>query len=95
MVQHGPRIGMQQVISLSRTSVFAPLVVLQLGDRIAIMAAGKLKCWGTSLFLKNRFGVGYTMVLSKKSAQNRLEKEQKDSSNSEEKGLHLLLLFRK
>jgi ATP-binding cassette subfamily A (ABC1) protein 1 len=27
-----------------------------LGDRIAIMAEGDVKCYGTSLFLKNRYG---------------------------------------
>lgn len=27
-----------------------------LGDRIAIMAEGEVKCYGTSLFLKNRYG---------------------------------------
>ncbi|KAF1328409.1 Abc transporter a family member 2, partial [Globisporangium splendens] len=32
-----------------------------LGDRIAIMADGELKCVGSSLFLKNRFGVGYRL----------------------------------
>ena len=30
-----------------------------LGDRVAILAHGRLKCLGTPLFLKNRFGVGY------------------------------------
>jgi len=30
-----------------------------LGDRIAIMSGGKLECCGTSLFLKEQFGVGY------------------------------------
>ena len=30
-----------------------------LGDRIGIMSAGKLTCLGSSLFLKNRYGVGY------------------------------------
>jgi ABC-type multidrug transport system ATPase subunit len=30
-----------------------------LGDRIGIMVNGKLTCLGTSLFLKNKFGVGY------------------------------------
>jgi len=30
-----------------------------LGDRIGVMAAGKLKCLGTSLHLKNKFGRGY------------------------------------
>ncbi len=27
-----------------------------LGDRIAIMAAGKVQCYGTSLFLKRAYG---------------------------------------
>jgi ATP-binding cassette subfamily A (ABC1) protein 3 len=37
-----------------------------LGDRIAIMAAGTVKCCGSSLFLKNRFGIGYNLVIAKK-----------------------------
>ena len=37
-----------------------------LGDRIAIMAEGKLKCCGSSIFLKNKFGVGYNLVIVKK-----------------------------
>ncbi|EPS74541.1 hypothetical protein M569_00214, partial [Genlisea aurea] len=37
-----------------------------LGDRIAIMANGSLKCCGSSFFLKQRFGVGYTLTLVKK-----------------------------
>jgi ABC-type multidrug transport system ATPase subunit len=36
-----------------------------LGDRIAIMADGKLRCAGSSLFLKQRFGVGYMMAIEK------------------------------
>lgn len=36
-----------------------------LGDRIAIMAEGKVECTGSSLFLKNRYGVGYNLVISK------------------------------
>ena len=36
-----------------------------LGDRIAIMAEGKLRCSGSSLFLKSRYGVGYHMTLVK------------------------------
>lgn len=35
-----------------------------LGDRIAIMAKGRLRCIGTALHLKQRFGTGYTLVLS-------------------------------
>lgn len=38
-----------------------------LGDRIGIMAHGELKCLGSSLFLKNKFGGGYKMVMVKKS----------------------------
>jgi ABC-type multidrug transport system ATPase subunit len=30
-----------------------------LGDRIAIMARGRLRCIGSSLRLKQRFGTGY------------------------------------
>jgi len=37
-----------------------------LGDRIGIMAKGNLMCLGSSLFLKNRFGVGYKLTLVKK-----------------------------
>ena len=41
-----------------------------LGDRIAIMAEGHLKCLGTPHFLKNRFGIGYHMTLVKGSGCN-------------------------
>lgn len=34
-----------------------------LGDRIGIMVNGKITCLGTSLFLKNKFGVGYHLSL--------------------------------
>lgn len=37
-----------------------------LGDRICIMAEGNVQCCGSSLFLKNKFGVGYNLVLAKK-----------------------------
>ncbi|XP_032221027.2 phospholipid-transporting ATPase ABCA3-like isoform X2 [Nematostella vectensis] len=36
-----------------------------LGDRIAIMAEGHIKCCGSSLFLKNKYGVGYHMAVVK------------------------------
>lgn len=38
-----------------------------LGDRIGIMAGGRLVCLGSSLFLKNRYGVGYNLTFAKKS----------------------------
>lgn len=36
-----------------------------LGDRIAIMGGGKLICLGSSVFLKNQFGVGYNLTVVK------------------------------
>ena len=36
-----------------------------LGDRIGIMTAGRMTCLGSSMFLKNRFGVGYVMTIVK------------------------------
>ena len=33
-----------------------------LGDRVCIMAEGGVKCCGSSAFLKQRFGVGYSLV---------------------------------
>ena len=41
-----------------------------LGDRICIMAEGKVQCCGSSLFLKNRFGVGYNLVVAKRQGSN-------------------------
>ena len=43
-----------------------------LGDRIGIMAHGKLMCLGTSLFLKKRFGAGYKMTIVKVLKQKNL-----------------------
>ena len=40
-----------------------------LGDRIGIMCKGKLQCIGSSLFLKNRFGLGYKVTFVKKKAK--------------------------
>ena len=37
-----------------------------LGDRIGIMGDGKLKCLGRPLFLKTKFGVGYSLTIVKK-----------------------------
>jgi ATP-binding cassette subfamily A (ABC1) protein 3 len=38
-----------------------------LGDRIAIMANGKLIALGSNIFLKNRFGLGYNLTIVKNS----------------------------
>ncbi|KAG0222673.1 ATP-binding cassette sub- A member 2 [Actinomortierella wolfii] len=37
-----------------------------LGDRIAILSKGRLQTLGSSLFLKNRFGLGYRLNLEKR-----------------------------
>lgn len=37
-----------------------------LGDRIAIISHGKLKCCGSPLFLKSTYGDGYKLTLVKK-----------------------------
>ncbi|XP_023224354.1 ATP-binding cassette sub-family A member 3-like [Centruroides sculpturatus] len=36
-----------------------------LGDRIAIMAEGSVKCCGSSIFLKGKFGTGYHLHIAK------------------------------
>jgi ABC-type proline/glycine betaine transport system ATPase subunit len=36
-----------------------------LGDRIAIMSEGQLRCCGSSLFLKKTYGVGYQLTIEK------------------------------
>lgn len=38
-----------------------------LGDRIGIMANGRIECLGRSLFLKTQFGVGYRLSMVKAS----------------------------
>uniref|UniRef100_A0A3B5LNX3 ABC transporter domain-containing protein n=1 Tax=Xiphophorus couchianus TaxID=32473 RepID=A0A3B5LNX3_9TELE len=42
-----------------------------LGDRIAIILHGKLKCCGTPLFLKSTYGDGYKLTLVKKQSEGR------------------------
>lgn len=41
-----------------------------LGDRIAIMAEGQLRCAGSSLFLKKEYGVGYQLTIEKSKDRN-------------------------
>ncbi|KAG0005585.1 hypothetical protein BGZ65_010742 [Modicella reniformis] len=55
-----------------------------LSDRIAILSKGELQTLGSSLFLKNRFGVGYRLSLEKRRAmltdqlQQQQQQKQKD-----------------
>jgi ABC-type multidrug transport system ATPase subunit len=39
-----------------------------LGDRIAIMSEGQLRCAGSPLFLKKTYGVGYQLTVERKSS---------------------------
>ena len=41
-----------------------------LGDRIAIMSEGRLRCAGSSLFLKRHYGVGYQLTIIKKGGKS-------------------------
>lgn len=41
-----------------------------LGDRIAIISHGKLKCCGSPLFLKSTYGDGYKLTLVKKQSES-------------------------
>eukprot|EP01031_Cornospumella_fuschlensis_P022275 gene22275-27238_t len=53
-----------------------------LGDRIAIMSHGRLICCGSPLYLKNKYGVGYTLTIVKTiTANNTQQKEQEISGN--------------
>jgi ATP-binding cassette subfamily A (ABC1) protein 3 len=36
-----------------------------LGDRVGVMHTGSLKCLGSPLFLKNRYGAGYDLSLTR------------------------------
>ena len=42
-----------------------------LADRVAIMAHGSLRCLGSSLFLKNRFGVNYYLNIELRQDANK------------------------
>jgi ABC-type multidrug transport system ATPase subunit len=61
--QLNTNIGRRQRILLT-TSVNDSADIL--GDRIAIMAEGQLRCLGSSLFLKKTYGVGYQLTIEKK-----------------------------
>jgi ATP-binding cassette subfamily A (ABC1) protein 3 len=50
-----------------------------LGDRIAIMAEGQLRCLGSSLFLKKTYGVGYQLTIEKQPTSTKPSTIQEDS----------------
>jgi len=47
-----------------------------LGDRIGIMAEGELRCVGSSLFLKKKYGVGYQLTIEKLPMQTNSNRHQ-------------------
>lgn len=53
-----------------------------LGDRVAIMAHGQLMCCGSPLFLKNKFGVGYTLTISKNAQEMDGDNSNNNNNNS-------------
>ena len=55
-----------------------------LGDRIAIMSEGQLRCAGSSLFLKKQYGVGYQLTIekSRSSAAHQKLEHVRDASDS-------------
>ncbi|KAF9288197.1 hypothetical protein BGZ88_008279 [Linnemannia elongata] len=58
-----------------------------LGDRIAILSDGHLQTMGSSLFLKNRFGLGYRLSLEKRRVmladQHHAQQKQSSHNNNE------------
>lgn len=58
-----------------------------LGDRIAILSDGQLQTMGSSLFLKNRFGLGYRLSLEKRRVmltdQRNAQQKQSHRNNNE------------
>lgn len=46
-----------------------------LSDRIAVIKGGKLQCCGSSIFLKDRFGLGYSITVVLEPASSNLDEE--------------------
>eukprot|EP00475_Leptophrys_vorax_P029658 TRINITY_DN4376_c0_g2_i5.p1 TRINITY_DN4376_c0_g2~~TRINITY_DN4376_c0_g2_i5.p1 ORF type:complete len:983 (+),score=58.52 TRINITY_DN4376_c0_g2_i5:142-3090(+) len=72
-----------------------------LGDRIAIMARGRLRCIGTSIHLKNRFGAGFVVTVGVQSSTGLsvpsaldLQAEQQMKSAAAEKAAAVKAFFR-
>ena len=61
-----------------------------LGDRIAIIASGKLQCVGTSMFLRRQFGNGYllTIVTQPTYGQDSMSTSSGSSGTGSSNGMH-------
>ncbi|CAF3441243.1 unnamed protein product [Rotaria sp. Silwood1] len=59
---------MLQRFRLDRTILFTTHFMDEadvLGDRIAIMGEGRIRCFGSPFFLKTTYGIGYHLIISK------------------------------
>ena len=61
------QIGIREMSSRRPGWVWAQADLLS--DRIAIMTAGKMACMGSSVFLKKRFGLGFSLTMVKTNDQ--------------------------
>jgi ATP-binding cassette, subfamily A (ABC1), member 3 len=55
-----------------------------LGDRVCIMAHGQVRCCGSPMFLKERFGVGYVLTLVRDTLSRTSSRNSSSSSNDDE-----------
>uniref|UniRef100_A0A7S3XYS2 ABC transporter domain-containing protein n=1 Tax=Heterosigma akashiwo TaxID=2829 RepID=A0A7S3XYS2_HETAK len=55
-----------------------------LGDRVAIVGEGRLRCCGSSLFLKSRFGAGYNLTLVKQFEREKEVESKEEASPAPE-----------
>jgi ABC-type multidrug transport system ATPase subunit len=53
-----------------------------LGDRIAIMAEGQLRCVGSPLFLKKTYGVGYQLTIEKGASNEKCREADEVQTNT-------------
>ena len=65
-----------------------------LGDRIGIMNEGELTCIGTPLYLKNKYGTGYSLTVVKKPAEseniNKVKNDALDKYIQEKLGVEVM-----
>uniref|UniRef100_A0A8C5F8I5 ABC transporter domain-containing protein n=1 Tax=Gadus morhua TaxID=8049 RepID=A0A8C5F8I5_GADMO len=58
-----------------------------LGDRIAIISHGKMRCCGSSMFLKKVFGRGYYLTLVRGGNQHTTAQQARSGSSSSDEGI--------
>ena len=83
---HGWGILFKEIFSFLSKRILANELLLfdkadYLGDRIAIMSKGSLRCCGLPLYLKSKYGSGYSLVLTRKSFEKNLDYDFDDTTN--------------